>query len=158
MSKEELKFASEEEALQHLANITGNKIVIASVDDAFIDSYIETMLWSSNDDSDETGGEPMDKNYNPEDIHPDFMKEIKKDCKKFIEENYEYISDDINRAAHDFWLTRNGHGAGFWDGDWDFEIEVDGEKKNAGDYLTEQSKEYGEVTPYITDDGKIDGA
>lgn len=21
-------------------------------------------------------------------------------------------------AGHDFWLTRNGHGAGFWDGDW----------------------------------------
>lgn len=21
-------------------------------------------------------------------------------------------------AGHDLWLTRNGHGAGFWDGDW----------------------------------------
>ncbi|MBN9237284.1 hypothetical protein QFZ88_005590 [Mesorhizobium sp. YL-MeA3-2017] len=21
-------------------------------------------------------------------------------------------------AAHDFWLTRCGHGAGFWDEDW----------------------------------------
>jgi len=35
------------------------------------------------------------------------------------------------QAGHDFWLTRNGHGAGFWDGDW----------PETGDALTEASKE-----------------
>jgi hypothetical protein len=25
---------------------------------------------------------------------------------------------DFAQLGHDFWLTRNGHGAGFWDGDW----------------------------------------
>ena len=28
--------------------------------------------------------------------------------------------DELARAGTDFWLTRNGHGAGFWDGDWDY--------------------------------------
>lgn len=26
--------------------------------------------------------------------------------------------DAYNKVAHDWILTRNGHGAGFWDGDW----------------------------------------
>ena len=25
---------------------------------------------------------------------------------------------DKAQIGHDFWLTRNGHGAGFWDGDY----------------------------------------
>ena len=28
------------------------------------------------------------------------------------------IGDLTDLAGHDFWLTRNGHGAGFWDGDY----------------------------------------
>ena len=36
--------------------------------DAFTNAYIETMLWSTNDESDEKGGEPLDTNYGPTDI------------------------------------------------------------------------------------------
>jgi len=28
--------------------------------------------------------------------------------------------DEIEHAARDFHFTRNGHGCGFWDGDWDY--------------------------------------
>ena len=158
-----INFASEEEALQYLSNLTGKRIKVAedkaseSETKEFIDQYIKTMLWSSTDESDERGGEPMDKNYNKEDIAKEFMESIKADCKKFINENYPYIQDDMTGAAHDFWLTRNGHGAGFWDGDWEFEIDVNGQKKNAGKHLTDISKAYGEVNPYVGDDGKIYG-
>ena len=151
---EELKFASKNEALQYLADLTGEKIKIASTDQDFIDAYIEAMLWSSTDNSNEQGGEPLDKNYDENDIAPEFMKQINEDCKDFLESNFDYVSDDISRAGHDFWLTRNGHGAGFWDGDWEFEVDV----KNAGKHLTEMSKAYGEITPYVGDDGKIYGA
>jgi hypothetical protein len=51
-------------------------------------------------------------------------------------------------AGHDFWLTRVGHGAGFWDGDW---------PKN-GDALTEICKKYKEIDLYVGDDGKIYGS
>jgi len=132
----ELIFSSSNKALQHLANITRKNIKIAeenkkpsstNIND-FIESYITTMLWSTTDSSNKYGGEPLDENYDESDIASNFMNDIKSDCKDFIESNYEFIKNDIKLAGHDFWLTRNNHGAGFWDGDWEFKI--DG--KNAG--------------------------
>lgn len=123
-------------------------IKVAS-DQEFVDSYIETMLWSSIDvDNDD---EFLDKSYSKKDISSEFMREIEKDCKKFIQENKEYIKDNMSRAGHDFWLTRNEHGAGFWDGDWDFEVNG----KNAGDYLTEQASKFKTLDVYVGDDKKI---
>lgn len=52
---------------------------------------------------------------------------------------------DSAMAGHDFWLTRNGHGAGFWDGDW----------PEVGARLDEIAKHFGGVEPYLGDDGKI---
>lgn len=59
----------------------------------------------------------------------------KADCAKFLAKAQPYIdgycrSVDIplvgfewlekyDLAGHDFWMTRRGHGVGFWDGDWD---------------------------------------
>lgn len=43
------------------------------------------------------------------------------------------LSDRAHEAGSDFHLTRNGHGAGFWDGDWD----------DIGKQLTELSRPYG---------------
>ncbi len=50
------------------------------------------------------------------------------------------------QAAHDFWLTRNGHGVGFWDGDW---------SEPHAARLTKAAKSFGEVWPYLGDDGLI---
>lgn len=36
--------------------------------DKFTRQYLETALWSSNDESDDSGGEPFDFNYTTEDI------------------------------------------------------------------------------------------
>jgi hypothetical protein len=49
-------------------------------------------------------------------------------------------------AGHDFWLTRNGHGAGFWDGDL---------SEDVGNALTEAAKKFGECHLYVGDDGQI---
>ena len=49
-------------------------------------------------------------------------------------------------VGHDFWLTRVGHGAGFWDGDL---------PQALGERLTNASKAAGEVWPYIGDDGRV---
>lgn len=51
-----------------------------------------------------------------------------------------------SRAGHDFWLTRNGHGCGFWDGDW---------IKPAASTLDAASKAAGEVNLYVGDDGRV---
>ena len=111
--------------------------------DEFTKAYLETALWSSSDNDDK----PLDE-YNSTDIADETINEMIKDCEKFQSENCEDISSDLSRAGHDFWLTRNGHGAGFWDGDWDDEI---------GKKLTKASETYGEFTLYVGNDGKIYG-
>jgi len=115
--------------------------------DVFTKAYIEAALWSSNDNSDESGGEPLDKNYGLDDIAEETLEEMVRDCENFQRENEKYIPVDLlSNAGHDFWLTRNGHGAGFWDGDW---------PDRAGYRLTASAKSYGEKTLYVGDDGKI---
>ncbi len=127
--------------------------------DEFTRAYIEAALWSSNDESDESGGRPMDENYGLSDIHPDTLARMNEDCRKFQEECIEWITWDNlvyfphrytthEKAGHDFWLTRNGHGAGFWDGDW---------KEDADKAMTAASKRFGNVDLYVGDDGMIHG-
>ena len=133
--------------------------------DAFTRGYVAAALWSSTDNADEGGGDPLDKNYSVSDIDSDTMEQMKRDCAKFQRENekdldlaYELDANarhgaaktdyDQDHAGHDFWLTRNGHGVGFWDrglGD-------------IGDRLTEASKRFGEFDLYVGDDGKVHGS
>ena len=112
-----------------------------------IGSYIETALWISNDESDESGGEPMDRNYDPGYIAPDTLETMRREWRAFREAAGELIDEcGEERAQHDFWLTRNGHGAGFWDGDW---------SEVAGTILDNAAKAYPEIDLYVGDDGKI---
>ncbi len=111
----------------------------------FVQSYLVTMLWSSYDLTDNDDNcEPLDENYGIDDISDELKKESIDDCKDFLTQADDMI-DDYGSAGHDFWLTRNGHGAGFWDGDY----------PEHGDKLTEISKIYGGSDPYSGDDGKI---
>ena len=114
--------------------------------DRFTTAYIEAALWSSTDESDGQGGEPLDANYGLDDIAPETLARIISDCEAFQEANVDDIGGELEQAGHDFWLTRNGHGAGFWDGDWDDDI---------GQRLTEASDVYGTVDLYVGDDGLI---
>ena len=111
--------------------------------DEFTKAYVVAALWSSSD-----GDKESLERYNYSDIADETMDVMIKDCEKFQSENCEDISSDLSLAGHDFWLTRNGHGSGFWDGDWDDEI---------GKRLTKSSETYGEFTLYVGDDGKIYG-
>ena len=120
--------------------------------DTFTTAYLEAMLWSTTDESDDSGGEPLDANYTTADLSPEAMARCVADCQAFLAE----CSDDLRRAesrkcdeskaGHDFWLTRNGHGAGFWDGDW---------PEPYAAALTAASQRFGEVWVYVGDDGQI---
>ncbi len=110
----------------------------------FFNSYIETALWSSTDEE----GTPLDDFANASDIEPETRRRMGADAQNFLLRNWDDIKDDLIKAGHDFWLTRNGHGAGFWDGDW---------PEAPGKRLTKASKEYGSFTLYVGDDGRIDG-
>lgn len=113
--------------------------------DTFTRQYLETALWSTNDES---GGEPMGANYSIEDIASEALRAAVEDCRKFQEAHYDDISEDPSQAGHDFWLTRNGHGCGFFDADWD---------KDVAERLSKACRRWGELWPYVGDNGQIYG-
>lgn len=116
-------------------------IGIISEDDVrtFFNAYVEAALWSSTTDD----GTPLDKNYTQQDLDPKLAAQMLRDSQKFLAENWLDIHEDLERAGHDFWLTRNNHGAGFWDGDWPPEVV---------ERLSEASKKYGEVNLFADGD------
>src|SRR5208337_2249077 len=89
---------------------------------SLFDAYVEAALWSSTDDNDT----PLDREHVPADIDRETFEKMRADCARFAEENADLLASENTstrygvdaQAGHDFWLTRNGHGAGFWDGDW----------------------------------------
>lgn len=104
-----------------------SKVTIQDLDD-FTKGYLECALWSSTAVNDRGElGESLSESYEIEDFHEEALQIAVEDCKDFQESNakdleayYEAIrTSDGNSpqswAGHDFWLTRNGHGAGFWD-------------------------------------------
>ena len=119
--------------------------------DTFTRAYLECALWSSTDESTPAGGEPMDNNYSLDDCTQAFLRQAAQDCLVFQRDNEADLNCENGRsidfAGHDFWLTRNRHGAGFWDGDW---------PESEGKRLTDAAHAFGEVNLYITDNGQID--
>lgn len=109
----------------------------------FVQAYIECAIWSSTDNE----GNPLDSSKNADNIAVDTLARMEADCAAFELTYGELIADNPARAGHDFWLTRNGHGAGFWDGDW----------PEHGDTLTDASHKFGEYSLYIGDDGSVYG-
>lgn len=116
--------------------------------DAFTQAYLETALWSSTDESDESGGEPLNENYSISDIDPATLDEMVRDAESFQLANWDLISSDLERAGGDFWLTRNRHGTGFWDGAW---LRPDAK------ILTDEAHAFGSFDLYVGDDGMIYG-
>lgn len=110
--------------------------------DTFFAQYVGTALWSELDDA----GEPLDGLYSIDDIPSESLGAMLADCADFIVGAGSDLDDmEPGQAGHDFWLTRNGHGAGFWDrglGD-------------LGDRLTTLSKPYGSASLCVGDDGNV---
>ena len=124
--------------------------------DDFTTAYIETALWSSTGDNDR----PLDDDFSPDDLAPEALAKIEKDCAAF-QETPAWLAaieaDAFNpcratgcstesRGGHDFWLTRNRHGAGYWDGEW---------SEPHGKALTDIAHSFGEVDLYAGDDGRL---
>lgn len=112
--------------------------------DTFTRAYIGCALWSSTDhDTDR----PLDDNYGPEDIAPQTLAKMIEDCAAFQRDNAADLEGhDSAHAGHDFWLTRNHHGAGYWDGDYPEPI---------GKRLTDAAHVWGTVDLVVGNDGMI---
>lgn len=117
---------------------------------AFTRAYIEAMLFTecSAGDFDPENGSPLPKDTSFDDFAPETLTAIIEDCAAF-ELNNRALLDQCGDAAqngHDFWLTRNHHGAGFWDRDYPEDI---------GEAATKAAQAFGEVYPCFGDDGKV---
>jgi hypothetical protein len=113
---------------------------------SFFHAYVMCALWSTNDNADDSGGEPLDANYGSADITAESQAKMREDCDAFVAANaHDLASVDDEQAGHDFWLTRNGHGAGFWDRGLGA----------LGDRLTDAAHAFGECDLYVGDDGRL---
>lgn len=111
----------------------------------FINGYTECALWSSVTED----GEPMDRDHGMDDLTNRARDAFRDDCAKFVEENWVFLLDaprNAEECGHDLWLSRNGHGSGFWDRDM-------GE---VGEALHNAAKSMGECSLYVTDSGEVD--
>lgn len=116
----------------------------------FQSGYAEAMLWLLTDED----GDPRD-DLDFTDIADETWAEIVRECDEFADANAddltfysEHYGDD-SRAGMDFFLTRNRHGAGFWDRDFS----EPGRTVLAR--LTDAAHAYGETWEYLGDDEKV---
>lgn len=119
--------------------------------DAIFESYVECALWSSTDNTTESGGYPLDDNYSEDDLDETAVEAMKNDIASFMFLISEHeLGDELRKEwedeelGHDLWLTRNGHGAGFWD-----------RGKEHGDTLSELAKSLGSQDIIVGDDGLL---
>ena len=112
-------------------------------DDDFLRGYIQAIYFT------DTGKEEQPDHDAP--MAPEARARCVEDCEAFKESFAELLAQayatgyTAEQAGIDFWLTRNGHGSGFWDrglGD-------------LGDELTRDAKPFGGVDVYATDSGDL---
>lgn len=127
-----------------------------SIDDAFIaetlTGYAACMIWVGSDWSSEPEtGNPTpldDAGYSVEDIPSDVLATMMQEVRDFVLANAADIAasgQEAGQVGHDFCLTRNRHGAGFWDRGLGA----------IGDRLTDAAHVYGESNLDVGDDGTL---
>jgi len=101
----------------------------------FFDQYIHTFIWADKPEDDERGyAEIM------ESLSADRQAILMAHAMSFFSRCWYYVEHEdpkktFKDLGHDFFLTHQGHGAGFWDGDWPI----------YGDNLTDLAKCYPEL-------------
>ena len=112
-----------------------------------LQQYLETALWSSTD----SDGNPLDNVFDESGVDAATKKEMLRDCSKFMQKNKDLLDESGLSASdigHNFWLSRNGHGAGFFD-------------KGLGEVgkkLQKAAKDFGSYDLIVGDDGYIHGS
>lgn len=125
-------------------------------------AYVLAALWlafcnghAQHADPSECRGDQCDAGlwdigYGPEDLAPGAVRDVEEDLYNFVTsclaerpDCFDTIPPDM--VGHDFYLTRCGHGRGFWDrglGD-------------LGKWLTGMAETFGEASIHVGDDGHL---
>lgn len=121
---------------------------------------VQTLLWCSHDTN---SSDFLDKNFTIHDVDKSCLSKLELEFADFIKKSTELIElklggeclllDDFCLRSrpefpleHDYILTRNHYGAGFWDGDWDSKVSR---------ILTDVSQALPEIEAYVGDDNLI---
>jgi len=122
--------------------------------EAFYDGALTALLWSGLFDE---NGESVDNGTDLIDwVTTECAESLRRECDEFVAYHLDDLTLQAERyasgsyspgelAGHDFSLTRNHHGAGFWD-------------RGTGDVgkrLTEACRPYGEVNAFLLEDSTI---
>lgn len=124
--------------------------------DSFTRAYLTAALWTFDDDAPsgdyESSGRPE---LLMAQIAPESIESAAQDCARFLDFNRARIEAALlseERAGHDFWLSRNGHGSGFFDRcDHNSPDDV----SRACNALQDDARKWGESDLYRGDDGKL---
>ena len=115
---------------------------------AMLAGYLECALWASTGDDDR----PLDDTHCETDISEESQAQAREDCADFVRgcvtagiDLDELYPRNASGIGHDLWLTRNHHGAGFWDRGF-------GE---LGDRLSKLAHLMGSRDAYVGDDGLV---
>ena len=117
---------------------------------AMVIAYMQCALFTSTDED----GEPLDGLYETWDLSDEAQTSMIEDCEGFLDQLDVAGVDwrqgwSTEQLGHDLWLTRNGHGAGFWDRYYN------DPRAKLGDELTKWAKSFGSSDLYVGDDGKL---
>lgn len=110
----------------------------------FVDAYLEAALWTSHD----VDGVSLDLEYSQGDFSKRAVLEAIQDSNEFIAANLEDLESvaTVSSHGHDFWLVRNGFGAGFRDRGYGA----------VGKRLYAAARKYSEQYVYVSDQGELE--
>ncbi len=125
--------------------------------DVFFRAFLTAALFTGTTEDEK----PMDSLFNTDDFSDEATEVLRAHALSFFSrascymraedapKDYEHLpelsTDRALEAGQDFWLTSQGHGAGFWDGGW----------TTYGELLTKLSKCYPEEINLHDHEGKI---
>jgi hypothetical protein len=79
---------------------------------SMIQGYGACLLWQATTEI----GAPLDDDFGTNDFAPEAVAQMAQDVSAFYADNIkDLMGMEAEQAGHDFCLTRNCHGAGFWD-------------------------------------------
>lgn len=157
---ENLKIEYEEGLEEHRETYADESAAILAAADGFARQYVGTALWTGIEYPYGDARADSDNLYDADSewVTPDTLRAMIADCEAFQRDNAaaleEAYSSDVyiqgeryneTNAGHDFWLTRNGHGAGFWDRGL----------PDDGKALTAAAKKFGEYNLCMGDNGEV---
>lgn len=116
--------------------------------------YLACALWASSDKDDG----PLDLDYDVSDFSSSAKSDAKMDCEAFLKAveqaglNFGGETDD-EKIGHDFWLSRNHHGSGFFDAYGGSYVAYDDQM---GKKLQKIAGKFLELYVEVGDDGKLE--